>query len=92
VALSAPLEPYPSSPVTMLAFAICIQLLFEQIYEMIVCCCICLQSFGTVGWRQKEHPACKKLGSGVVICLERGANDLYMFQLMPLPNRHLVLH
>jgi len=35
-----------------------------------------------VGW-QKGHLACKKL-SGVVICLERGA-DLHMAQLMPLP-------
>ena len=37
--------------------------------------------------RQEEHPACKKtewLGSGTVICLERGA-DLHMAQLMPLP-------
>jgi len=33
--------------------------------------------------RQEGHPACKKL-SGVVICLERGA-DLHMTQLMPLP-------
>ena len=37
--------------------------------------------------RQEGHPACKKTGrwdSGVVICLERGA-DLHMDQLMPLP-------
>ena len=37
--------------------------------------------------RQEGHPACKKLewwGTGVVICLERGA-DLHMAQLMPLP-------
>ena len=37
--------------------------------------------------RQEGHPACKKLsklGAGVVICLERGA-DLHMAQLMPLP-------
>jgi len=37
--------------------------------------------------RQEGHLACKKLewwGSGVVICLERGA-DLHMAQLMPLP-------
>ena len=35
---------------------------------------------------QEGHSACKKLswGSGVVICLERGA-DLHMAQLMPLP-------
>ena len=34
--------------------------------------------------RQEGHPACKKLGGGVVICLEQGA-DLHMAQLMPLP-------
>ena len=37
--------------------------------------------------RQEGHPACKKTewwGTGVVICLERGA-DLHMAQLMPLP-------
>ena len=37
--------------------------------------------------RQEGHPACKKLewwGTGVVICLERGAG-LHMAQLMPLP-------
>jgi len=28
----------------------------------------------------------------MVICLEHGANDLHMFQLMPLPPRHLLLH
>jgi len=26
-----------------------------------------------------------------VICVERGANDLYMVQLMPLPPHHLLL-
>ena len=30
-------------------------------------------------------------GAGVVICLERGANDLHMVQLMPLPPRHLFM-
>jgi len=30
-------------------------------------------------------------GTGVVICLERGANDLHMVQLMPLPSHHLLL-
>jgi len=38
-------------------------------------------------WRQEGHPACKKTerwGSGVVICLERGA-ELHMAQLIPLP-------
>ena len=45
--------------------------------------------------RQKERRACKKIewcGAGVVICLERGANDLHMVQLMPLPSHHLLLH
>jgi len=30
-------------------------------------------------------------GTGVVVCLERGANDLHMVQLMPLPPHHLLL-
>jgi len=30
-------------------------------------------------------------GIGVVICVERGANDLHMVQLMPLPPHHLLL-
>ena len=37
--------------------------------------------------RREGHPACNKTecwGTGVVICLERGA-DLHMAQLMPLP-------
>jgi len=29
-------------------------------------------------------------GTDVVICLERGANDLHMVQLMPLPPHHLL--
>jgi len=31
-------------------------------------------------------------GAGVVICLERGAGDLHMVQLMLLPPHHLLLH
>ena len=27
----------------------------------------------------------------MVICMERGANDLHLVQLMPLPPRHLLL-
>jgi len=27
----------------------------------------------------------------VIVCLERGANDLHMVQLMPLPPHHLLL-
>jgi len=34
--------------------------------------------------RQEGHPAYKKLGAGVVICLERCA-DLHMAQMMSLP-------
>jgi len=44
--------------------------------------------------RQEEHPARKKMsdgGAGMVICLECGANDLHMTQLMPLPPHHLLL-
>jgi len=38
---------------------------------------------------QEGHPVCKKLSAGVVICLERGADDLLMVQMMPLPPHHL---
>jgi len=42
---------------------------------------------------QEEHLACKKLNDGLVICQERGADCLLMFQLMPLhpktPSSHL---
>jgi len=43
---------------------------------------------------QEEHPARKKIecwGTGVVICLECGANDLHMVQLMPMPSHHVLL-
>ena len=33
---------------------------------------------------QEGHLACKKLGAGVAISLEQGA-DMYIAQLMPLP-------
>jgi len=36
-------------------------------------------------WYQEEHPACNK------ICLEHGANDLHMMQLMPLPPHCLIV-
>jgi len=43
---------------------------------------------------QEEHPACKKPSDEVlaVICLQRGAHDLYMIWLMPLPPHDLLLH
>jgi len=45
--------------------------------------------------RQERHPACKKQSGGVgptgmVICLERGA-DLHMAQLMPFATHRLLL-
>jgi len=45
-----------------------------------------------LGGRKGIWPV-KKLwwGTGVVICLEQGANDLHMAQLMPLPPHHLLL-
>jgi len=47
-----------------------------------------------VGW-QEGHPVCKAewWGTCMVICLQRGANDLHMIQLMPLPPppHHLLL-
>ena len=42
--------------------------------------------------RQEEHQACKKTewwGAGVVVCLERGRNDLHGVQLISLPPHHL---
>ena len=47
----------------------------------------CLVLFPQLVGLQEGHPVCKKNcggGTGVVICLERGA-DLHMAQLMPLP-------
>jgi len=43
--------------------------------------------------QQEGNRACKTewWGSGMVICLERGANDLHMVQLMPLAHHHLLL-
>jgi len=39
---------------------------------------------------QEQHPARKKLSDEMLA--ERGANDLHMVQLMPLPPHHLLLH
>jgi len=39
--------------------------------------------------KTEEHPACKNCcGACVVICLERGADDLDIVQLMALPQCH----
>ena len=45
----------------------------------------------TLGWASGKASGLW-WGTGVVICLERGAADLYMVQLMPLPPHHLLLH
>ena len=39
-----------------------------------------------------EHVACKKLSDEVFICLEQGADELHLVQLLPLPPHHLLLH
>jgi len=33
-----------------------------------------------------------ELAAGMVVCMERCANDLHIVQLMPLPGHHLLLH
>jgi len=46
-------------------------------------------------WYREKHPTCKKIthcDAGMVISLERGANDLHTVQLMPLPPHHFLLH
>jgi len=51
-------------------------------------CYSVLQCFDAVGWVAGRISGCKKnewWGAGMVICLERGANDLHMVRLMPLP-------
>ena len=61
---------------------------FHESHDRVWCLqCFCLQCFDAVGWAAGRAPACKKLewwGTGMVICLERGA-DLHMARLMPLP-------
>jgi len=45
---------------------------------------MCLQCFDAVGWTARRAKKLEWWGTGVVICLEQGA-DLHMAQLMPLP-------
>jgi len=54
--------------------------------------CVCLQCFDAIGWAGKGIRPVKTEWwyTGMVICLERGANDMHMVQLMPLPS-HLSL-
>jgi len=46
----------------------------------------CLQWFDIVGCslRKSIQPVKLQCGAGVVICLDQGANDLHMVQLMPV--------
>jgi len=56
---------------------------------------LCLQCFDTVGWASGRACSLYKIewwGAGMVVCLEWGANDLHMVQLMPLPLDHFLLH
>ena len=58
---------------------------------VILICALCALTL--LIWWQEKHPAHNKVSdTGVVICLELGANDLHMVHLMPLPPRHLLLH
>jgi len=46
-------------------------------------------------WHREEHLVCKKIEwwcAGIVICLQRGANDLHIIPMMPLPPHNLFLH
>jgi len=56
--------------------------------------CFAFSALTLLVGNHEEHPACKELSdsAGVVICLERGANDLHMVQLMPLPSHLLLLN
>jgi len=54
----------------------------------------CLHYFDTVGWASGRASSPLKIewwGTGMVIYLEYGADDLHMVQLMPLPHHHLML-
>jgi len=43
-------------------------------------------------YSERETRKIEWWGAGVIICLERGWNDLHMVQLMPLPPHCLLLH
>jgi len=56
-------------------------------------CCF-LSALTLLVRRQEEHPACEKFkwwAAGVVVCLKRGADNLRMVQMMPLPPDHLFI-
>jgi len=45
-----------------------------------------------LGIRKSMQPVKKVLSDEVLACLEHGANDLHMVQLMTLPPHHVLLH
>jgi len=54
------------------------------------------QCFDAVGWEAGSAAGLQKKQvvrccTGIVICLQREANDLHTVQLMPLPCHHLLL-
>jgi len=63
------------------------QLQFNSIYTQIVSICNTFSAMTLLVRHQEEHPACKKFewcGAGMVICLERGADDLHMIHCHPI--------
>jgi len=67
--------------------------LVETILSVVSCCQV--QCFDAVGWaagRATGLQLTEWWGTGTVICLERGANEVQrMVQLMQLPYHHLLL-
>jgi len=86
----------------MSSFSVCTFLYQSKIltvYNFFVTLCVffsCLPSvlLTLLAGHQEELLACKKIewnGPGVVVCLEWGAIDLYMIQLMPMLPHQLLL-
>ena len=70
---------------SVVEFGNCLFHISDIIYRQVLRSRPCLQCFDTVGWL-----ACKILSVVVVvICLEQGADCLYMVQLMPLHSNTL---
>jgi len=63
----------------------CMRLCAKFCYMVVLWCC-------WLGSRKDIRPVKSEWwGTGVVICLEQGANDLHIIQLMSLPPHHLLL-
>ena len=70
---------------TQSALHICENKVSISLYNVIILCCH--HCFDTVGLASGRASGLQKIEwsrAGVVICLQLGANDLYMVQLMPL--------